>query len=103
MRAEFTPEGWARVCGKAPGPCTATSAVLALEPDGEQVTVMLIPDTEPASSGRTVILIGAPPGGGVVRSADLIAEDGTAILRVRMARPVFIEDGGTLLVQVRAG
>lgn len=86
-----------------PGPCMATSAVLTLEPDGKEVTVTLMPDSEPASMGGTVILIGPPPGGGCVRSAVLAADDETPILRVRMVRPVFIEDGGTLLIQVQAG
>lgn len=96
VTASFTPEGMARATFQSPGPCFVTSAVMTLEPDGREVAVAHMPDTEAASQGRTRFILSAPPGGGHVRYADLLAEDGAAIIRVAIG--AWVPDGGTLLV-----
>ena len=97
VKASFTPEGWARATCTSPGPCFVTSAVMTLEPDGREVAVAHMPDTEPATQGHTRFILDAPPGGGHVRHADLFAEDGVAIIRVSNIQ-AWVPDGGTLLI-----
>ena len=100
VRAEFTAEGLRRLMCIDPGPCFAVAARLVMEPDGREVAVAHMPDAEPASQGRTSFILPAPPGGGHMREAHLLAEDGTAILCVTATPPIYIPDGGTLLVPV---
>jgi hypothetical protein len=98
VRAGFTETGWRRLVFAEPGPCFVTSAVMILEPDGRKIAVTHMPDTEAASQGRTRFILSAPPGGGHVRYADLLAEDGAAIIRVAIG--AWVPDGGTLLVPI---
>ena len=98
LAAEFTPEGLRRLMCIDPGPCFVTAAALVMEPDGREIPVTHVPDTEPASQGLTRFILPAPPGGGYMREAHLLAEDGTVILRVRATPAVYIPHGGTLLV-----
>ena len=100
LTANFTPEGMRRLMCIDPGPCFVVAARMAMEPDGQETAVTHVPEAEPATQGRTRFLLSAPPGGGHMRSADLLAEDGTVILRVNATVPLYIPDGGTLLIPV---
>ena len=100
ITAEFTPEGMRRLLCIDEGPCFVVAATMTLAPDGRQTPVTHIPEAEPATQGRTRFILAAPPGGGHMRSADLLAEDGAVILRVNATVPVYIPDGGTLLIPV---
>ena len=100
ITAEFTAEGLRRLMCIDPGPCFAVAARIVTEPDGREVAVAHMPDTEPASQGSTRFILQAPPGGGYMREAHLLAEDGTVIICVRATPPVYLPDGGTLLVPV---
>jgi hypothetical protein len=99
VRAGFTEAGLRRAMCVDPGPVFCTAARLVMEPDGCEVAVQHMPDLEPATQGRTRFILPAPPGGGYVRSGELLAEDGTAIIYVDFStRPVYLPDGGTLLI-----
>ena len=100
MSAHFTPEGMRRLMCIDPGPCFVVAARMVMEPDGREAPVTHVPEAEPATQGRTRFILSAPPGGGWMRSADLLAEDETVILRVNATPPVHIPDGGTLLIPV---
>ena len=99
--AKFTETGLRRAMCIDQGPVFCVAARLVMEPDGREITVQHTPDPEGATHGRTAFILPAPAGGGYVRSADLLAEDGTAIFCVSFdGRPVFLPEGGTLLVPV---
>ena len=100
MTANFTPEGMRRLMCIDPGPCFVVAARMVMEPDGRAVAVTHMPDMEPASQGRTRFILQGPPGGGYMRSADLLAEDETVILRVNATVPWYLPDGSTLLIPV---
>ena len=100
LTAEFTAEGMRRLTCIDPGPCFVVAARMVMEPDGQETAVTHVPEAEPASQGRTRFILSAPPGGGYMRSADLLAEDGTVILRVNATVPLHLPDGGTLLIPV---
>jgi hypothetical protein len=100
VRAEFTDTGLRRLMCIEDGPCFAIAARLVLEPDGREVDVAHVPDAEPASQGRTRFILPAPPGGGYLREALMLAGDGTAIIRVTSTPPLWLPGGATLLVPV---
>jgi|SRR5580704_6887185 hypothetical protein len=100
MDCEFTIEGMRRLIGIDDGPCFCVAARMAMEPDGREVAVQHVADPEGAKGGTIRFILPAPPGGGYLRSADLLAEDGTAILRVTSHVPTYLPDGGSLLIPV---
>ena len=100
VRAVFTDAGLRRLMCTEDGPCLVTAARLVLEPDGREVNVAHVPDAEPASAGRTRFILPAPPGGGYLREALMLAEDEAAIIRVTSTPPLWLPDGSTLLVPV---
>lgn len=100
MDYEFTAEGMRRLLCIDDGPCFCVAARMVMEPDGREVTVQHMADPEGAKGGTIRFILPAPPGGGYLRSADLLAEDGMVILRVMSNVPTYLPDGGSLLIPV---
>lgn len=74
----MTPDGIARALFLDPGPCLVTTVRMQLD-DGREVITPFTRPTAPATSGMIRVSLPAPPGGGCLVSADLLAEDGTPI------------------------
>jgi hypothetical protein len=100
IQAGFTARGMRRLMFAEPGPCFVVAAKLVMEPDGREIEVPYMPDPQAASQGRTCLILDAPPGGGYMREAVLLAEDGAAIMHVGRGAPLWLPDGGTLFVSI---
>lgn len=91
-----------RLHGLMPGPCTPQVVRYELS-DGRSVDLPLsLPIAAPASRGRTVMTLPAPPGGGDIKRAELLAEDSSQILEVRCTPPIEVAGGDTWSVPVEA-
>jgi hypothetical protein len=96
----FTEQGSRRAVYLEPGPVAVCAAEYTLD-SGEMVRVPLaLPLGPPATEGRITVTLPAPPGGGVIERADLLAEDGAAIFRLHPC--VYVQDGDTLTWQIDA-
>lgn len=88
----FTGQGSLRAVFLEPGPVAVCAAEYTLD-SGEVMRVPLtLPLGPPASRGRIAITLPAPPEGGVIRQADLLAEDDVAIFR--LYPNVYVPPGG---------
>lgn len=98
----WTMEASLRLHCLAPGPCTPNLVKYFLG-DGRLVDVALsLPLGPPASQGRAMITLPAPPGGGDIEHATMCAEDGTEILTLTCVPPIGIADGETWSFTVEA-
>lgn len=94
----FTRQGSLRSVFLEPGPVAVCTAEYTLD-SGEVARVPLtLPLGPPASEGRITVTLPPPPGGGIIRQADLLAEDGVAIMRLYPR--VYVPDGGTWQFEV---
>jgi hypothetical protein len=97
VKGIMTPEGFRRTTFVEPGPVFVTAVRLDLD-DGRQVSVPFMPDPEPATQGMTRFMMSAPPGGGWMRGADLLAEDGCSIFRISADPALWLSDGSQVVI-----
>src|SRR5437899_7113094 len=97
----FTERGSRRAVFLEPGPVAVCAAEYTLAHASGTVRVPLaLPLGPPATQGRITVTLPAPPGGGVIEQADLLAEDGAAVFRLHPR--VYVPDGGTWQAEVSA-
>lgn len=84
------------------GPCSPCTARYDLVGGGTVTVPLELPLGPPASSGRTVMMLPAPPAGSLVRHAALFAEDGTELMELACDPPETAGDSGTWQVAVSA-
>lgn len=100
--ARWSIEAANRLHGLADGPCTPHTARYDLAGGGTAVVPLELPLGPPASAGRTVMMLPAPPPGSLVEHAVLFAEDGTELMEIRCDPPEAAGDSGTWQVAVAA-
>lgn len=97
LKGVMTREGMRRTMFVEPGPVFVTTVRLNLE-DGRQASVPFMPDPEPATQGMTRFMMEAPPGGGWMSGADLLAEDGCPIFRISATPAIWLPGGSTIVI-----
>lgn len=97
VKGIMTSDGIRRSMFVEPGPVFVTTVRVDLA-DGSHVSVPFMPDPEPATQGMTRFMMSAPPGGGWMRGADLLAEDGCPIFRVSADPALWLEDGDQVVI-----
>ena len=78
----FTEHGTRRAIFLEPGPVAVCAAEYTLDSGAVVRVPLTLPLGPAASGGRMTVTLPGPPGGGVVRQASLLAEDGVAIFRL---------------------
>lgn len=91
-----------RLHGLTEGPCTPHTARYDLAGGGTATVPLELPLGPPASAGRTVMMLPAPPAGSLVEHAVLFAEDGTELMEIRCDPPEAAGHSGTWQVAVAA-
>jgi hypothetical protein len=86
----------------ADGPCTPRTARYDLAGGGTVTVPLELPLGPPATAGRTVMMLPAPPAGSLVEHAALFAEDGTELMELVCDPPETAGDSGTWQVAVGA-
>jgi len=84
------------------GPCTPRTARYDLAGGGTVTVPLELPLGPPATAGRTVMMLPAPPPGSLVEHAALFAEDETELMEIRCDPPEAAGDSGTWQVAVAA-
>jgi hypothetical protein len=91
-----------RLHGLAEGPCSPHTARYDLVDGGIVIVGLELPLGPPATAGRTVMMMPAPPAGSLVEHAVLFAEDGTELMEILCDPPETAGDGATWQVAVQA-
>lgn len=91
-----------RLHGLTDGPCAPHTARYDLAGGGTVTVPLELPLGPPATAGRTVMMLPAPPAGSLVEHAVLFAEDGTELMEIRCDPPEDAGDSGTWQVAVEA-
>lgn len=91
-----------RLHGLTEGPCTPCTARYDLADGGTAVVPLELPLGPPATAGRTVLMLPAPPADSLVVGAVLFAGDGTELMEIRCDPPEGAGDSGTWQVAVTA-
>lgn len=97
VKGIMTPAGMRRTMFQEQGSVFVTEVRLEME-DGRHVSVAFMPDPEPATQGMTRFIMSAPSGGGWMRGADLLAEDGCSIFRINASPAIWLEDGDHVVI-----
>ncbi|SRR5579859_252778 len=95
LKGVMTNRGLRRSMFVEDGPVFVTVVRIEMD-DGRQVSVPFMPDPEPARQGMTRFMMSAPPGGGTMVGADLLAEDGCPIFRIDGR--LWLEDGAQVVI-----
>lgn len=91
-----------RLHSLADGPCTPATARYDLAGGGTVTVPLELPLGPPATAGRTVMMLPAPPSGSLVEHAALFAQDGTELMELACDPPEDAGDSGTWQVDVEA-
>jgi len=94
----FTELGSRRAVLLEPEPAAVCVAEYTLDSGKTARVPLTLPLGPPASGGRITITLPGAPGGGIIRRADLLAEDGVAIFR--LYPDVWVGDGDILQYEV---
>ena len=100
--ARWSTEATLRLHGLSDGPCTPSTARYDLAGGGTATVSLELPLGPPATAGRTVMMLPAPPAGSLVEHAALFAEDGTEVMEIRCDPPETAGESGTWQVAVQA-
>jgi hypothetical protein len=96
----FTEQGSRRAVFLEPGPVAVCVAEYVLGSGRTARVPLTLPLGAPATQGRITVTLPAPPGGGFIEQADLLAEDGVVIFRLYPG--IYAQDGDTFSWQIEA-